>query len=139
MIAAGFLCPTANFFYGMCASLTTYFAHKADVDNDPDSMLEGETWYGPYGARNQLYVGVILLITYFTLFCLLASGCCFRKPNPEGVQPVRPENEDKDVKAERERVKNVMEGQGGETLLVNDLVKQYKTVDPNADKQEGLD
>ena len=52
---------------------------------------------------------------------------------------MRPENEDTDVKAERERVKNVMEGQGGETLLVNDLVKQYKTIDPNADNQEGLD
>ena len=52
---------------------------------------------------------------------------------------MRPENEDADVKAERERVKNVMEGQGGETLLVNDLVKQYNKVDPNADKDEGLD
>ena len=52
MIASGFLCPTANFFMGMGTALTTYFAHKTDVDNDPDEMLKGETWYGQYGARN---------------------------------------------------------------------------------------
>jgi hypothetical protein len=50
MLAAGFLCPTANFFMGMGTSLTTYFAHKAHVSNDPEEMLKGETWYGPYGA-----------------------------------------------------------------------------------------
>ena len=46
------MCPTSNFFMGMAASLTTYFAHKAAVDGDSDEMLKGETWYGIYGARN---------------------------------------------------------------------------------------
>ena len=79
-------------------------------------------------------VGVFLLLLYLALFCMMLNGCCLRKPKSEGIEPVRPETEDEDVKAERERVQRLIEGTGGEVLLVNDLVKQYKTADPDADK-----
>ena len=61
-----------------------------------------------------------------------------RKPKVEGIPPKRPENEDQDVKAERERVTDVISGTGDEYLLVRDLVKKYLTADPNGPPQQDL-
>ena len=67
---------------------------------------------------------------------MLLCGCCSKKPKNENLPPQRPENEDEDVKNERDRVQAVIDGSGNETLLVKDLVKKYTTVDPSGGAEE---
>jgi hypothetical protein len=78
----------------------------------------------------------VLLPLYLSLFTILLSGCCSKKLKNENLPPQRPENEDEDVKNERDRVQAVINGSGNETLLVKDLVKKYTTVDPSAGAEE---
>ena len=71
-------------------------------------MAEGTKWYSKYGALYQIIVGFILVFLYLILFTMMLTGCCLRKPKSEGILPVRPETEDEDVKAERDRVQNII-------------------------------
>lgn len=105
MLAMGIILgPAINFFLGLGAATTAYYAHKAVEGTDLEAMEKGQSWYGEYGARNQILVGFFHLGLYLFLFGLQLCGCCLRKPKSEHLPPLRPENEDKDVKAERERV-----------------------------------
>ena len=127
--------PSINFFYASIATETAFYAHKNGVTDLSD--LEGGTlWYSKWGAQDQIVIGLVLLPLYISLFTMLLCGCCSKKPKNENLPPQRPENEDEDVKNERDRVQAVIDGSGNETLLVKDLVKKYTTVDPSAGAEE---
>ena len=70
----------------------------------------------------------------------MLQGCADQKYTTQNVPPVKEENEDTDVKEERERVKGAInENNGEDMILVDDLVKKYeRTVEELLDKEEKL-
>ena len=50
-----------------------------------------------------------MFFVWLVLFAVALSDGCEEKPKKEGVEPTEEVNEDEDVTAERERVRNVLE------------------------------
>ena len=105
------------------------------------AVADGTPWYGPYGAGLEIWWAFVNFFFYGIFFVLLLCGCCDRRCcskrfKTKNLAPIPEENEEFDVKEERDRVNDRINNPSGESdmILVHNLVKKYDKKEPDAHK-----
>ena len=126
-------------FYNWSAALAKgWIAPTVHLRQDPDTMAEGTNPNGPYGSEFSQLALVGNFVVYLILLLFSVYGVCNKKAMYSNTLPDEVVNEDEQIKVERQRVGDQINGRSGndeqDTLQVYNLVKQYQTPDPNPDQ-----
>jgi len=93
----------------------------------PDTLPDGTSPIGIYGNKLSEKLLIWDFFIYLALLMLTVYGCCNRRASYKNAEPDSVENEEADIKAERERLGVQLDGistpGAGDTLQVYNLVK----------------
>ena len=85
-------------------------ARARHLRDDPATMNEGTNVFGKYGIQFSLTALIVNLVIYFMICMAVIHGLCRKRQASTNLEPDEVENEDEDIKAERERIADQLNG-----------------------------
>ena len=111
---------------------------------NPYGLIEGTDIYGPYGMQFSEHAMIWNFVIYVPLLLLVVlCGCCNKRPGKANSPPDEFEDEDEQVRAEKNRVGDQLnlpdDDENQDSLQVYNLVKQYSKPDPHPEADVAID